>query len=160
MALNVFRLGEKLSPSTKDYLETNAPSQDTTIEDEYLEMDTSIQAATGHGAAVTLDLDALCEKVGICDKIVFNGTYTTTEKYSYTRIIGKILDFIQKNGDQDKNIKDVITKIEINKENGNRRGYATWDTIIFNLGSVQSNREFIELTTHEMGHITDLGYIQ
>jgi hypothetical protein len=48
----------------------------------------------------------------------------------------------------------------VSKENGNRRGYATRDSIILNLWAVKSNREFIELSTHEMGHITDLWYIQ
>jgi hypothetical protein len=54
----------------------------------------------------------------------------------------------------------VIDTIEISKENGKRRGYATRDSIIFNIWSVKSRKEFMELSTHEMGHITDLGYIQ
>jgi len=43
------------------------------------------------------------------------------------------VQFIDENGDEEKQIEEVIVTIEVNKENGNRRGYATRDTIIFNL---------------------------
>lgn len=160
LAFNVFHLGEKLVPSTKDYLEVNIPTEDTTLEERYLEMDIG-ETGTGHGAAsIAGNIDDLCATANICDKIAFNGKYTQTEKYTYLKILTKLTRFINTNNTEDKDIDDVIERIEINNENGKRRGYATRDTIIFNIGSVQSNKEFIDLSSHEMGHITDLGYLQ
>ena len=159
LAFNVFHIGEKLVPTTKDYLEMNIPPQDKDLEENYLENEPMIQ--TGHGAANNdNDLKSLCESINICNKIVFQWNFLDTEKYTYTKIISKVVQFIDDNGNQNNNIKDVINTIEVSKENGDRRGYATRDSIIFNIWSVKSNKEFIELTTHEMGHITDLGYIQ
>ncbi len=161
LAFNVFRIGEKLVPSTKDYLQINVPQENQNLEENYMNNDTATQASTGHFAAGNMaNLESLCNNIAICDKIHFNGTFSETEKYNYTKFFSKIVQFIADNGNQNKDIKEVINKIDINKENGNRRGYATHDTIIFNLGSVKSNKEFIELSTHEMGHITDLGYIE
>lgn len=161
LMLNIFHLGEKLVPSPKDYLEINIPTEDKDLEQQYLEIDTTTQTQTGHFAASTTnDLESICESTNLCDKITFKGSFTDTEKYRYTKIISKIVDFIDKNAEQDKNIEDVIDSMEISKLNGDRRWYATRDSIIFNLWSVKSQKEFIQLTTHEMGHITDLGYIQ
>lgn len=161
LAFNVFHLWENLVPSSKDYLQERTQQQDQDLEEKYLEIDTTTQAQTGHFAASNEDiLQALCDSIAICGKIHFNGIFSTTEKYSYTKIVSKIVQFVADNGNQDKDIKEVIDRIDINKENGNRRWYATRDTIIFNLWSVQSRKEFIELSTHEMWHITDLGYIQ
>jgi hypothetical protein len=56
-----------------------------------------------------------------------------TEKYTYTKIITKVVQFIDDNGNQNNNIKNVLNTIEVSKENGNRRGYATRDSIILNL---------------------------
>jgi len=134
LAFNIFHLGERLVPSTKDFLEINVPQEDQNLEENYLNIDTTTQAQTGHFAASNKDiLQALCDRIAICGKIHFNGIFSTTEKYIYIKIISKIVQFIADNGNQDKDIKEVISKIDINKENGNRRGYATRDTIIFNL---------------------------
>ena len=161
LMLNIFNIGERLVPSAKDYLETNIPTEDKDLEEQYLEIGTTTKIQTGHFAAnTTNDLESICKDRNICDKITFKGNFTDTEKYRYTKIISKIVDFIAKNGNQDKNIEQVINSIEISKVNGNRRWYATRDSIIFNLWSVRSQKEFIELTTHEMGHITDLWYVQ
>ncbi len=161
LAFNVFHIGEKIVPTTKDYVEMNIPTEDVDLEENYLETNTISQGQTGHFAAsTTKNLESLCESINICNKIVFQWNFLDTEKYIYTKIISKVVQFIDDNGNQSNNIKEVINTIEVSKENGDRRGYATRDSIIFNLWSVKSNKEFIELSTHEMGHITDLGYIQ
>jgi hypothetical protein len=160
LAFNIFHLGEKIAPNTKDYLETNIPTEDTDIENTYLELDEVMQTGEHGASSNTKNLEALCKTLNICNKIQFNGKFSDTERYTYTKFISKIIEFIAKNGKEDRDIKQVISSIEVNKDRGNRRGYATWDTIVFNIWSVQSNKEFIELTTHEMGHIVDLGYIQ
>lgn len=161
LAFNVFHLWEKLVPSSKDYLETNIPQEGKDLEEIYLETGIIQTNQTGHFAASSENIyEYLCNNINICDKIHFNGNFVDTEKYSYTKIVDKIIQFIDDNSDEGKKIEEVISKIDINKENGNRRGYADRNNIVFNLWSVQSRKEFIELTTHEMGHITDLGYIQ
>ena len=161
LAYNVFHLWEKLVPNTKDYLDVNIPHKNQDLEQQYMNNDSRIKEQTGHFAAGNPnDLASLCDSIHICDKIVFNGNFLDTEKYIYTKIIDKIITFIDTNSNQNGKIEDVIGTIEVNKDTGKRRWYATHDSIVFNLGAVQSNKEFIELETHEMGHITDLGYIQ
>ena len=161
LAFNVFHLWEKLLPNTKDYVEINIPQDDKNLEQIYLEESGTIQPQTWHFAANSqTNLDNLCASVNICDKIQFNGNFIATEKYSYIKIIDKIVQFIDTNSNEDKPIEEVITSIEINKGNGERRWYADRTSVVFNLWSVQSRKEFIELSTHEIGHITDLWYIQ
>jgi len=134
LVLNIFHLGEKLLPITKDYIEKNITGEDQDLEQTYLERDTTTQAQTGHFAANdTVDLGSLCTDTILCEKIYFNGEFTNTEKYIYTKIISKIVRFIDENSNEDKQIEETIDKIDINKENGNRRGYATRDSIILNL---------------------------
>lgn len=162
LAFNVFHLGEKIVPSSKDYLKESMP-EDIGIEDEFFD-NTALPPWSWHFAAAENKyeamLNALCKSSNICNKVNFIGNHNTYDKYSYTKAIVILTDFIDANGEQQKEIKEVIKNIDIKKENGNRRGYATWDTIIINLGSVKSKKEFAELLTHEMGHIADLGYIQ
>jgi hypothetical protein len=161
LAFNVFHLWEKLVPSSKNYLETNIVEDNQDLEQIYLEGNNSLQVQTGHFAASNENIfENLCNSINICDKIHFNGNFINTEKYSYTKIIDKIINFIGNNSNEEEKIEDVVNKIDINKENGNRRGYADWNNIVLNLWSVQSRKEFIELSTHEMWHITDLWYIQ
>lgn len=144
LVFNIFHIGEKLLPTTKDYLENDVQEE---IEN------------TGHASAND-NLTSLCETSTLCDKITFNGKYTTTNKYLYTKAIGDIVTFIDDNTTQEKKIEDTISNITINNQNGTRRWYATRDSIILNLWSVKSKKEFAELSSHEMGHITDLWYIQ
>ncbi len=92
--------------------------------------------------------------------ITFEWTYTSTDKADYTNAFSKLFSFIDINSTQTGQIESVIKQISISNENGNRRGYATRDTIMLNLGSVKSKDEFAQLITHEIGHITDLGYIE
>lgn len=162
LAFNVFHLGEKLVPSSKDYLKENIPTEDQDIEETYFNT-TDTSQNTGHFAAenrYAVMLENMCNKVNICDKVYFNGEYSVYEEYSYTKAIATLVDFIDKNWSQSTPIKTVIKEVEINKNSGKRRWYATRDSIIFNLWSVASKKEFAELVTHEMGHITDLWYIQ
>lgn len=143
LASNIFNIGKSLLGDNKDYLATDT------------------QQTTGHSVAnEELNFQTICNTTKICEKITFNGDFNDTEKYVYTDRINQILSFIDKNSSGSKVIEDVIVTIEINKDKGDRRGYATRDKIIFNLGSVKSSREFWELSTHEIGHVTDLGYLQ
>lgn len=134
LAFNVFHIGEKLVPETKDYTEIYLPEEEQIPEDISLEIDNTIQEETGHFAgSSTANLASMCKRIPICDKIQFQGSFSSTEKYTYTKHIIRIIQFIDDNNNSNKDIKDVIDTIEISKENGKRRGYATWDSIIFNI---------------------------
>ena len=120
-------------PSSKDYLETSI-SEDREIEETYFTE--TAEQTTGHFAAENnfeAMKDRLCEKIAICDKIHFKGKYTVYDEYIYTKAIATLIDFIDRNGTQSTPIKDIISSIDINKDMGKRRGYATRDAIIFNL---------------------------
>ena len=159
LSFNIFHIGEKLVPNSKNYLEDTGIQQEQDLESTYLE--TNIPTQTGHFAAKdTANLAIICNDIAICDKITFKWVFTDNEKYNYIKIISKIVQFISDNSNENNDIKEVIKTIEVSKENGKRRWYATRNTIILNIWSVQSKKEFIELSTHEMGHITDLWYIQ
>ena len=122
LAFNVFHIGEKIVPTSTDYVDTDISQTDQDIEDIYLQEDTPIQEQIGHSAAsYTNNLDSLCETTLLCDKINYNGIFSNTEKYSYTKVIDKIVQFIDKNSKIKKQIQDTIKTITINKENGNRR---------------------------------------
>jgi hypothetical protein len=72
LACNVFHIGEKLVPTTKDYIEMDIPTEDTDLEENYLEPNTTLPTQTGHFAAnTTNNLKILCENINICNKIVF-----------------------------------------------------------------------------------------
>lgn len=160
LAFNVFHIGDFFVPSTTDYVENSGVQEEQDIEKTYLETDAT-QIQTWHFAGDNaINLENLCNRIAIYDKIQFKWIFSSTEKYVYTKIISRIMQFIDNNSHKDKQIEEVINNIDISKENGNRRWYATRDSIIFNIWSVQSQKEFIELSTHEMGHITDLWYIQ
>lgn len=161
LAFNVFQIWERIVPSSKDYLQGDIPQEDQNLEQNYLNRESTSQGSIGHWAASTAgNMDDLCASVNICNKINFNGTYTDTKKYTYIKIISKIIQFVDSNSKQKQNMEDVLHNIQINNQNGDRRWYATRNTIIFNLWLVTSNKEFIGLSSHEMGHITDLGYLQ
>jgi len=102
---NIFHIGEKLLPTTKDYLENDREEE---IEN------------TEHASA-NENLTSLCQTNTLCDKITFNGKYTTTNKYLYTKAIVDIVTFIDDNTTQEKNIEDTISNITINNQNGTRR---------------------------------------
>ena len=156
LVYNVFDIGETLVPSSKDYLQESTPITEKSLEEIYLQDESFNQ--TGHFAAASTQeqLDLLCEKIQICDIITFKGTFNIVEKYNYTKIFSKIVEFVDTYTTKNKSIKPVIHEIEITKQNGKRRGYATRNSVLFNIGLVSSHTEFIQLSTHEIGHITDL----
>ena len=162
LAFNVFNIGERLLPTPTDYIEIDTPEDMQDLERISIEEDNNLQIETGHWVAGNGKMfENLCNRITICEKIYFNGSFIDTEKYNYTRIVDRIVQFINDNGNEDKKMEEVISKIDINKGNGERRWSVQGrDSIVFNLWFVQSKKEFLELSTHEIGHIVDLWYIQ
>ena len=116
LASNIFHIGEKLVPKSIDYTEMNI--QEIGQDNEEIGVNTE----TGHFAAdYTININNLCKRIGICDKIQFNGDFSSNEKYIYTKRFDQIVEFIDNNSKQAKPIKDVLSSIEINKDNGDRR---------------------------------------
>ncbi|MFA5747646.1 MAG: hypothetical protein WC872_00870 [Candidatus Absconditabacterales bacterium] len=121
--------------------------------------DTTIHKITGIDYNISIDLICGTNK-SLCKKILFNGEYNSEEKYKYSVLIFRIALFIDKYLQVPNKLSNVLETISINKDDGNRRGYATWTKIVLNLGSIKSYSEFSQLISHEMGHIIDLGTIQ
>lgn len=161
LASNVFHIGEKLLNEETNYLDQDIP-QNQDIEQIFFEAEKNNEQ-TGHFSAEAIYeniYNNLCKRTIICEKIDFNGEYGTQEKYIYTKATEVLVQHIDTYGTQPKPIKNVLSKIDINKDAGTRRGYATRDTIIINLWSIKSKKEFAELLSHEIGHIVDLWYIK
>jgi len=161
LAFNVFHIGEKLVPKSKNYLKEHIPSEDKEIEESFFD-EISVQLQY-HGSAETRYehmTTTLCKRTKLCDKISLQGTYNAIDTYTYTRGSIALIEFIDQNRSKEKEIKNVIEKIEIYQDTGSRRWYATRNNIILNLWSVESKKEFAELLTHEMWHIKDLWYLQ
>lgn len=159
LAFNVFHVGEQIVPIEEDYAGSTSPAEipSATSGEQYIqEAVEDIQAEQVHQAADAANQDkmrfqTICNAdSAMCAKVVFEGTYTDKERYLYLGSIFKITNFINKYIATQQKVVDTLTKIAINKEAGKRRGYATWDTILINLGTVQDKMEFLELVSHEL----------
>jgi hypothetical protein len=96
----------------------------------------------------------------MCSKVDFIGNYTDRDKYLYLGGIFKVADFIDNTLITKQKAENALNAIILNKNIGDRRGYSTHDTVNLYLGAVTSKQEFLELVSHEMGHILDLGILQ
>jgi len=95
-----------------------------------------------------------------CNKISFHGDFLSQDKYMYLATSIYILNHIDQNKQFGRDLKNQLSKIEIKKEVWARRGFANWNAIHVNLGTVSSYIEFMELLVHEMWHIIDLWVIR
>lgn len=71
-----------------------------------------------------------------------------------------VLKHIENNKQFGKTIKQQLKRININNKDGNRRWFANRETVTINLWMVKSYVEFLELVSHEMWHVVDLGMIR
>lgn len=53
-------------------------------------------------------------------------------------------------------LQDELFSITLTKETGDRRAWAGSSTVLIHLGAIRSQNEFVEVLTHELGHIVDL----
>lgn len=95
-----------------------------------------------------------------CSKLLFNGYYSSKDKYMYLASAVYILRFIENNIQIGLPIDDALNTIIINDSSNTRRWYATWDTVTLNLWTVSSYAEFMELVSHELWHIVDLWVVR
>jgi len=98
--------------------------------------------------------------ITFCTKIKFQWDFTYKDKYMYLATAIYVLNHIDENAQFGKDIKKQLKKITINNEVWSRRWFANLDTVTINLWTVSSYVEFLELLTHEMWHVVDLGVIR
>lgn len=95
--------------------------------------------------------DQLCKKIE---------TLETQEIIPYKNQVHTATYFINDNQIIEKKIVNTIKKIEIKNNEEEKRGSATRDTIVLNIWPTNGLKEFQNLSTHELGHIFDLGVMQ
>ncbi|HOG14998.1 MAG TPA: hypothetical protein PK674_00200 [Candidatus Absconditabacterales bacterium] len=147
---------DNLDESRKDLLEKHeiAETEPTETIDDYKELKEEQNE-------YLLKFQTICSSnAGLCAKIKFQGEFDAQDKYMYLASSLYVLKHIENNQQFGKAVKQQLKEIKINNEIASRRGFAGWDTVTINLGMVKSYVEFLELITHEMGHIVDLGMIR
>lgn len=138
------------------------------IQKDYVGID-NVEILTGqwHFAALNNDsqyadkFTSLCSSNSdLCDAIVWVGKYTQKDKYVYLSNIVSIVNFVQDNKLVGNDIVPVIRMITVDTSAWDRRWYATWNEIVFNIWTVESRTEFGWLVSHELWHVYDLGALQ
>ncbi len=101
------------------------------------------------------------EHSDLCSKITFIWDISAKDKYVYFSLIVYVVDAIHTMiDDQFDSLYDVLESIDINAAGWLRRGWADWHNITINTEIIWSYEEFLEVLTHEIGHVVDLGMIQ
>ncbi|MCK9467047.1 MAG: hypothetical protein M0P94_01850 [Candidatus Absconditabacterales bacterium] len=147
---------EEFDESWKDLLEKHeiAEIEQTEAIDNYKDLE-------GEENEYLMKFQAVClSNISLCAKIKFQGEFDIKDKYMYLASSIYVLKHIENTQQFGKTVKQQLKKININNETSTRRGFANWDTITINLGMVKSYVEFLELVSHEMGHVVDLGMIR
>ena len=102
--------------------------------------------------------DKICNfNTNVCNKVKFYKT-PFDKKVEYLAIIQFVIKSIDDNLKYSIKINDVIKSITIDFSQ-TRRGYAWHRIILINAWSIKSNKEFLNVLTHELGHILDLGVL-
>ncbi|HRX64157.1 MAG TPA: hypothetical protein P5060_03580 [Candidatus Absconditabacterales bacterium] len=173
LTLNVFHIGEKTDIFDEDYILEKIDSSD--LEDELMDVLGKHDAANEIESEVvdqTEDLEGerneykmkyqrICvSNMSICSKIQFDDEVSYKDKYMYIASTIYLVNQINDNIEFGRDVIKQLDKVTIKSEYGGRRGYATRDDIIINLGTVGSYKEFFELMSHELGHIIDLGVVR
>lgn len=174
----VLPVGEDFSELVqKDYLELGMRNQQSVtgnLVDQYIqqwiqELDAQSSLSTNqwHFAAPSSDnryqdkFTTICNSNSdLCNIIDRVGYFTPRDKYLYISSIFSMVNFIQEYVVIGDDIVSVLRTITVDNSLWERRGYATWNSIVFNLWSVESRSEFVWLVAHEMWHIYDLWALQ
>ncbi len=105
-------------------------------------------------------LDTVCYVFGsLCEKITFidNG-FNAKNRYLYTSIPVYLMYYLDSYGTANRPLADVVSRVLVSPSDG-RRGFANHDMVTINTNNIKSVREYTEVLTHEMGHVTDLGAV-
>ena len=95
-----------------------------------------------------------------CMKIRFKWEFNYKDKYIYLASIIKTVSFIDQNSKFENSVASVLEEITITLDQGKRRWHSTRNEITINAWWLTSYAEFLEVFTHEIGHIVDLWIIK
>ncbi len=96
----------------------------------------------------------------LCDKIKFVWTFSAADKRKHQALIIKLIKDIDAALDRSTTLTDVLYSITLDSSKWSRRWRAGSSTITLYLGNIPSQQELIEIITHELGHIVDLGILK
>lgn len=113
-----------------------------------------------HQSASTVTYQEICKTAKICAKTDFVGNFLDQEKTKYIQDTNNITNFIDQNNVISPSFTDKLKTLKINNEEWSIRWYATWDTVVLNVWDLEDPYEYSQLSTHELGHIFDLGFLQ
>ena len=143
------KIGE---PANQDFSEDYLSQPDAEI--------SNIINTGSHDASTAISLKIVCENNAIiCKKISFIGDFLSEEKAKYIQQQKKITSFISDKNALKKDFLQSVSSIQINEIEG-KRWYATRDKVVINIWNIYSDDEFHQISTHELGHIADLWFLQ
>lgn len=147
---------EELDESWKDLLEKHEIAEAEQIEavDDYKDLDWEKNEYLMKFQAVCLS------NISLCAKVQFKWEFDIKDKYMYLASSIYVLKHIENNQQFGKGLKQQLKKISINNELNARRWLANRNSVTINLWMVRSYVEFLELVSHEMWHVVDLGMIR
>jgi len=169
LALNVFNIGDIISPPEKDYIDETihaAVPADLPgiqyIQEALAEIynESWHLSADQESSSLGVFEDICALDVVLCRNIYFQWDFTQSEKALYLGSVFAVSQFIDKNIVTNQQLNMTLTQMQINKSEGKRRWYATWNTILINTQGIQNKKEFINLIAHEVWHVLDLWMIQ
>lgn len=115
------------------------------------------KTTTGHETANKLNI---CEEnKELCKKVLFIGNFSETNKDTYLVKESIVTSFIKDHNKQGKEFLPILNTIKVN-DIGGKRWYATRNNVVLNIGDMSGEDEFYQVSTHELGHIIDLGFLQ
>jgi len=139
-------------PVHQDFSEDYVNQPDTDI--------SNIVNTWSHDTSTTISLKIVCENNAIiCKKISFIGDFVSEEKAKYIQKEKKITSFISDKNALKKDFLSSLNTLQIN-ENEGKRWYATRDKVVINIWNIYSDDEFNQISTHELWHVADLGFLQ
>jgi len=176
LTINIFNVGEKITPTEKDYLRLETPEYtwgqttgDLAIQQamQEIQTDTQTHPSAGNETGDTtgniqdqINFQKICNaNTSLCDEITFDKQLTDKDRYLYLASVFKVVNFMDNNIITRQKAENTLADIEINKDMGERRGYATHTSVIVNLWTIADRSEFLQVISHELGHIFDLGII-
>lgn len=104
---------------------------------------------------------ALClQYSSYCQLLKIDNAINAKDNLIYTVLSIYVLSHTQELLIQDYNLFQTLQSVDIQADPGDRRGMANRSIIILHPFQIRNYREFLEVLTHELGHIVDLGTLQ
>lgn len=106
-------------------------------------------------------LESSCKIVEwYCDKILNFGTRSKKEKYTYNSLALYYMATIDNKINRKNTLKETLKTLELKKDIDKDRWLAGHSLVRINLWKIKSLQEFVEVLTHELGHVVDLWVLE